>query len=241
MSRILIADDNKNFALTCTNFLTKEENIEIIDIATNGITALNTYLQERPDILILDLNLPGMSGIEIINKLSQNKEEKRKNNIIVISGDLKNYIPYKTSKVYTILAKPINYDELLDTIYEIQNNIDLEYLEKTIDDLFYRLRLHIPSSRGVNYLKQAVIYCYSDETLFYNISQVYTKIACKNPKDKIKAKNVLWSLESLIDTYERSITKEFLSSFFVYYDNNRRLTPKYLIELIVIYLKHNNT
>ena len=30
---------------------------------------------------------------------------------IFISSDLKNYIPYKTSKVYTILEKPINYDD----------------------------------------------------------------------------------------------------------------------------------
>jgi len=241
MSKILIADGNEKFALTCTNFLTKEKNIEIIGIATDGTTALNLYEQKKPDILILDLNLPDMSGIEIINKLSENISEKRKNNIIIISGDVKSYIFYNTSKVYKIIQKPVNTSELLKTIYEIQNNIDLDNLKKEIDDLFFRLKLLIPSYKGVNYLKQAVIYCLEDEKLFYNITNVYTLIANKNSYNNIKPQNVLWSLESLIDSYTKNVDKKFLSSILNYFDETRNLTPKYLIELIVINLKNKTT
>ena len=86
MSRVLIADDNKNMTLTFSNFLTKEKNIEIIGIVNNGIDALNTYFEKKPDVLLLDLDMPKMNGLEVIEKLSNDVQEKKKNNIIVISG-----------------------------------------------------------------------------------------------------------------------------------------------------------
>jgi hypothetical protein len=64
-------------------------------------------------------------------------------------------------------------------------------------------------------------------------------VATDNTIYNVKPKNVLWSLESLINTYEKSVDNRFLSSFFIYYDETRNLTPKYFIELIVIYLKKN--
>ena len=239
MSRILIADDNVDFALTCTNFLTKEKNIEIVDVVADGISAFNSYIKYQPDILILDLDLPCMNGIDVINKLSEDKNEKKKSNIIVVSGAFEKLIPYNTTKVYKMFQKPIKHDELIKTIYEMQEIIDIEQLENKIDDLFYNLRLHVLSSKGVTYLKQAVIYCFNDETLFYNISKVYSMVATDNTIYNVKPKNVLWSLESLINTYEKSVDNRFLSSFFIYYDETRNLTPKYFIELIVIYLKRN--
>ena len=69
MSRVIIPDDNEVMALTCKNFLTKEKNIEIIKIVNNGIDAYNSYMEEKPDVLLLDLDMPGMDGVEVINKL----------------------------------------------------------------------------------------------------------------------------------------------------------------------------
>lgn len=237
MSRVLIADDNKNMALTCSNFLTNEKNIEVIDIVDNGIDALNSYIKNKPDVLLLDLDMPKMSGLEVIEELSKDSKEKRKNNIIVISGTLDKLHPYNTSKVFRIMPKPLEYDELIETIYEIQGILDDEKLEEEIENIFLDLKLTDFSLKGLDYLKKSVFYCYKDEDLLFNISQVYETIAQDYFLKKIKPKNVLWSLESLIDVYEKNISEGFLSSFFVYYDDNKNLTPKYFIELIVFYLK----
>ena len=180
MSRVLIADDDKNIASACTNFLTNEKNIEIIDVVNNGKDALDSYMKNVPDVMILDLKMPDMSGLEVLDKLSNSYVERRKNNIIVISGSLMDLFPYNTAKIYRILPKPFEFDELIDTINEIQGIIDDNYLENLIDDLFKKLRLYILSSKGIIYLKQAVIFCYKDENLFYNMSNVYELIAEKN-------------------------------------------------------------
>ena len=135
MSRVLIADDNKNMTLTFSNFLTKEKNIEIIGIVNNGIDALNTYFEKKPDVLLLDLDMPKMNGLEVIEKLSNDVQEKKKNNIIVISGALEKLRPYNTSQVYRVMQKPIDHSQLLTFINEIQDNIDDEILEIKINEV----------------------------------------------------------------------------------------------------------
>ena len=237
MSRVLIADDNENMALTCSNFLTKEKNIEVIGIVNNGIDAISSYEQNKPDILLLDLDMPKMNGIEVIEFLSKDEQERKKNNIIVISGTLDQLHPYNTTKLYRVMPKPLDYEKLIETINEAQGIIDSEILEEKIEDLLIDINLTDVSLKGLEYLKKAVFYCYNDENLLFNISQVYETIAHEYFYKKLKPKNILWSLESLIDAYQKSIDQRFLSSFFLHYDNSKNLTPKYLIELIVYQLK----
>ena len=65
-------------------------------------------------------------------------------------------------------------------------------------------------------------------------------IADKDFKSKLKPKNIKWSLESLINSYRRTVNEDLLQSYFEqYWDKTRSLTPKYFIETIVIYLKKN--
>lgn len=240
MSKVLIADDDINLALTCKNFLTKEKNIEVVDIVNNGKDAISSYIAYEPDVLILDLKMPDMDGVEVINKLSTFCAENKRNNIIVISGALNELMPYNTSMVYKIMPKPFDFDDLLKNINEIQGVNDANLLKNEIDDLFFKLRLPSLSIKGVDYLKQAVIFCYNNEELFYNISIVYTMIANNQRGDKVKPKNVLWTLESLTNSYKKCVDNTFLHSMFIYYyDETRNMTPKYLIELIVIHLKQS--
>lgn len=240
MSKVLIADDDINLALTCKNFLTKEKNIEVVDIVHNGKDAISSYIAYKPDVLVLDLKMPDMDGVEVINKLSTFCGENKRNNIIVISGALNELMPYNTSMVYKIMPKPFDFDNLLKNINEIQGVNDANLLKNAIDDLFFKLRLPSLSIKGVDYLKQAVIFCYNDEELFYNISIVYNMIANNQRGSKVKPKNVLWTLESLTNSYKKCVDNTFLHSMFIYYyDETRNMTPKYLIELIVIHLKQS--
>lgn len=83
MRKIMIADDNKEFNSCCRNFLTKDSSIDIITCTIDEVTTLEKYLNLRPDILLLDLNLPTLNGIEIINRLTSLPNEKHLCNIII--------------------------------------------------------------------------------------------------------------------------------------------------------------
>ena len=52
---VLVADDNKDFTMTLSSYLEKEEQIEIVGIAKDGNEAYEMTVKLQPDILLLDI------------------------------------------------------------------------------------------------------------------------------------------------------------------------------------------
>ena len=72
---VLVADDNNDFTTTLSNYLEKEEEIEIIGIAKDGNEAYEMAVQLKPDILLLDIIMPHLDGLGVLEKLYElNKE-----------------------------------------------------------------------------------------------------------------------------------------------------------------------
>ena len=86
MINILIADDNAVQAEQLTKFLSREKDFRILKVSKDGVEALNDYISLKPTVLILDLNMPKMSGIDVIEELSKDTNFDSKNNIIIVSG-----------------------------------------------------------------------------------------------------------------------------------------------------------
>jgi DNA-binding NarL/FixJ family response regulator len=70
--RILIADDHP-FTLMGTKAYVESLNFVVEDICSNGITALNLIKTHQPDIAILDINMPGLDGLEVLEKVFASK------------------------------------------------------------------------------------------------------------------------------------------------------------------------
>jgi DNA-binding NarL/FixJ family response regulator len=68
MAKILIADDHP-FTLMGTKAYIQGLGHFVCELCSNGISAYNMILQKEPDIALLDINMPGMNGIEIAEKL----------------------------------------------------------------------------------------------------------------------------------------------------------------------------
>ena len=74
---VLVADDNSDFAATLSNYLSKEENMEIIGIARDGNEAYEMATELKPDILLLDIIMPHLDGLGVLEKLQNTNMEKR--------------------------------------------------------------------------------------------------------------------------------------------------------------------
>jgi DNA-binding NarL/FixJ family response regulator len=62
--RIFLVDDSADFLLGATRFLSLTPRFEVVGTATSGKFALEQIGQLKPDLVIMDLVMPGMSGIE---------------------------------------------------------------------------------------------------------------------------------------------------------------------------------
>lgn len=67
--RALIIDDERLARAELTNLLQKFEEIEIVGEAKNGTEAIQLIAELEPDVIFLDINMPGMTGFELIKKL----------------------------------------------------------------------------------------------------------------------------------------------------------------------------
>ena len=74
--RVLIADDNIEFAMTLHSYLGKEEEMEVIGMAKDGNEAYSMILEKEPDVILLDVIMPHLDGLGVLEKLSVAPIEK---------------------------------------------------------------------------------------------------------------------------------------------------------------------
>ena len=69
MIRILLADDHKLLIDGLRPLLEKQENFEVIGVAKDGLETVELALQDPPDIILLDISMPRLNGIDAARKI----------------------------------------------------------------------------------------------------------------------------------------------------------------------------
>ena len=110
MLKVLIADDEKKVGLLVKNLIRWEElQLEFMDIVQDGQAAYEVIMDKRPDIVITDIRMPSLSGLDMIKKVT---ESSLPVHFIVISGY--RYFEYAQTAlkfgVKDYLLKPIEED-----------------------------------------------------------------------------------------------------------------------------------
>ena len=70
MIRIVVADDHAMFVRAITTLLADEPDIEVVATATTGVEAVQRCLEHGPDVVLMDLHMPEMNGIEATRELA---------------------------------------------------------------------------------------------------------------------------------------------------------------------------
>ena len=82
---VVIADDNTEFAEIVKNFLNLKGDIEVQGIAADGEKALELITEKEPDVVLLDIIMPHLDGIGVLEKLNS-MERKINTTVIVLSA-----------------------------------------------------------------------------------------------------------------------------------------------------------
>lgn len=111
--KILLVDDEKDFAQTLSERINMRE-IDS-DVALDGEEALEFVSNEVPDVMVLDLRMPGIDGLEVLKRVKKTYPDVR---VIVLTGKgtEKDEKEAKRLGAFEYLEKPIEVDTLVDKI-----------------------------------------------------------------------------------------------------------------------------
>ena len=118
--RVVLADDHVFVRDGIKSLLENEANIAVVGEATDGLEALKVVEAEQPDLLILDIRMPNMTGIEVVEKLrSQNNFVK----IVMLSMHESEEYVLKSIKAGAdgYLLKGSSKEEFLKAVHTVAN------------------------------------------------------------------------------------------------------------------------
>ena len=119
--KILIVDDEDHLRMLIEQTLEdlEDEGVELLT-ATNGEEALNLIIDEKPNLVFLDVMMPKMNGIEVCRKV---KQELKINDVFIIiltaKGQELDKQKGKDVEADIYMTKPFDPDELLDKAREV--------------------------------------------------------------------------------------------------------------------------
>ncbi len=123
---VVIADDHAIVREGIKNLVELSEEFEVVGLAENGKKALSICKKENPDILLLDISMPSMSGIETIKRLLKAKANTKV--IALTIHDEKAYLVETLSLgVKGYVLKDADSDILLEAIKEVANGKEYIY------------------------------------------------------------------------------------------------------------------
>ena len=203
---VLIADDNAEFAMTLRGYLEKEEDMEVIGVAKDGNEAFQIIKTTEPDIVLLDVIMPHLDGLGVLEKISETSFNK-KPLCIMLSAVGQDKITQKAINLGAqyYVVKPFEIELLIKRIKELkyyqptstrnnfinreikasyieiepENKKDEKNLEALVTNIIHEVGVpaHI---KGYQYLREAIMMVINDIDVINQITkQLYPDIAKK--------------------------------------------------------------
>ena len=150
--RILLADDHRLFREGLRRLLDLEEDIKVIGEAKDGVEAVKLALESVPDIILLDINMPGLNGGQVVKKLN---EENCNPKILVITAydDEENVLTLSSSGINGYILKSSGMSDLLTAVRLV--NSGGSYIDpKVAGKFFSSFRKHRDKEKIVEPLTQ---------------------------------------------------------------------------------------
>jgi two-component system, NarL family, response regulator LiaR len=116
--RVLIADDHAVVRQGLRTFLELQDDIEVVGDAGDGEEAVNAALEGRPDVVLMDLVMPGLDGIEATRRILRERPATR---VIALTSFLDDdkVLPAVRAGAAGYLLKDVEPDELVRAIHTV--------------------------------------------------------------------------------------------------------------------------
>ncbi len=119
--RIVLADDHKIVRAGLAALLRQESDFELVGEAEDGLAAVKLARQLQPDVLVTDIAMPGMNGIEAIRRLQAEVPEVR-GICLSVHNDNRMVLAVIDAGAMGYVMKDCSFDELVQAIRKVMSN-----------------------------------------------------------------------------------------------------------------------
>ena len=153
--RIIVADDESGVLFLLRSILKKLDGIQIAGMAKNASDTLKLVKEQKPDLALLDIQLPDMKGIELAEKLRELKPDLY---IVFITAHKDYSLEAFRLYAYDYILKPIDRERVITTIRRIQQTV------RAPENVLAKLASHLQTTRiSINL---------GNERIFVNVSKI---------------------------------------------------------------------
>ncbi|NCI52088.1 response regulator transcription factor [Sediminibacterium roseum] len=189
--RIILADDHQFLLEGVLAILKEQSSLNVVATAQNGFELIDAVTKHRPDLVILDMNMPGYDGLQSLDRI---KKDFPKTKVLVLSNysqpELVNEVRSKNAEGY--LVKNSSAAELTGAIAAILSG-----------------KTHYPDSRRLQAVKEDSFF-FDDFLKKYQLTKrevEIIKLVCGEMSNKDMA-NALFLSELTIKTHRRNILRK---------------------------------
>lgn len=196
---VAIADDNERILDLLGEMIDSDKSLNLVGKAKNGEDAYSIIKEKQPDVMLMDLIMPKMDGLSVMDLVNRDKEIKKRPSFIIVTAVGQERITedaFRRGANYYIL-KPFNNEMVLNRIksagHTLHHEVRLagEYepegtheprinLEGRVTDMIHEIGIpaHI---KGYHYLRDAIIMAIEDMDVLNAITKVlYPTVAKKH-------------------------------------------------------------
>jgi CheY-like chemotaxis protein len=83
--RVLIVDDDELFAESLAAMLNEEDRLDVVGWVSNALDAISFVTTEHPDVVLMDVAMPGMNGVEAAKIIARDDPQTR---VVLLSGTI---------------------------------------------------------------------------------------------------------------------------------------------------------
>lgn len=198
---VAIVDDNAKMVECMSNILESDEGINIVGKAKNGEEAYELIKRDEPDVVLLDLIMPKMDGLSLMDKLN-NDNSITKMPFFIVTSAISNEAVIQDSFSYGAgyyMLKPFEMDMILDRVHSAKRGMGKkvsenkkivaafedkqQYMERNIESDVTNIihEVGVPAHiKGYQYLREAIILSVNDTEMLNSITKIlYPTIAKK--------------------------------------------------------------
>ena len=192
MIRILLADDHPLTRSGLAAWLEKEEGMELAGLASDGESAWRAALDLKPDLAMLDIEMPGGNGIEIAARI---RKDGLKTNVLILTAySAHQYVMASVragAKGFILKSAPLA--QLRKAIFQtaagefyLDPTVSLARTEGDVEQLSEReLEVLVLAGQGLPGHEVARLLSITERTVAAHLTSVYGKLGAKNKTEAI--------------------------------------------------------